>query len=54
MDTTQAKKVIQEAINQAFLAGCYSLGEAEAIILALTKVNSLIDLDSNEFVNPTK
>jgi hypothetical protein len=53
VELEKAKEVLNQAIDGAFKAGVYNLGDADLIVQALKKINSLDDIEFKE-VNPFK
>lgn len=48
MELSQAKQIINSAIDIALKKGCYSLGDVQSIIQALEKINSMDDIEFGE------
>jgi hypothetical protein len=45
MELSQAKQIINSAIDVAIQKGCYSLADVQAVIQALEKINSVDDIE---------
>jgi hypothetical protein len=45
VELSQAKQIINSAIDIAIQKGCYSLGDVQAVIQALEKINSVDDIE---------
>ena len=48
MELSQAKEVINQAIDLAIRKGCYGIADAQAIIQALEKIDGLDDVEFGE------
>ena len=48
MELKQAKQIVNSAIDMAIQKGCYSLADAQAVIQALEKINSMDDIEFGE------
>lgn len=48
MDIKTSKKIINEALNVAFLKGCFNINEAVNIIEAIQVINNQPEIEFNE------
>lgn len=48
MELQESKEIVNQAINIAIQKGCFNLTEAQAIIKALEKLNSVQDVEFGE------
>ena len=48
MELQNAKEIVNSAISIAMQKGCFTLGENQAIIQALEKLNSVQDIEFGE------